>query len=182
MRSVQILMLLLFGILLTSCGARKSASKEFVEEKTSGEKVVENDPAKYEYIEDEPEHAVLSSVLQTAEGFLGTSYRYGGTTNEGMDCSGLVYTSFLAQDISLPRSSKDMALLGEELHLKDVNLGDLLFFITDRRKKAINHVGLVVDLDEENIYFIHSTTSRGVVISTLADYWQEHFVMARRIQ
>jgi hypothetical protein len=43
-------------------------------------------------------------------------------------------------------------------------------------------VGLVVDVNEEHIYFIHASTSSGAIISSLSEnYWNGHFVMARRI-
>ena len=99
-----------------------------------------------------------------------------------MDCSGLLYSVFLLKDIALPRSSRAMAQLGEKLPLSAVSPGDLLFFETGRKKNVISHVGMIVELEEDKIYFIHSTTSRGVIISSLDEkYWQQHFVMARRI-
>jgi len=75
-----------------------------------------------------------------------------------------------------------MSLEGERLSLGDVNIGDLLFFETSKNRKVINHVGLVVEIQPGHIWFIHSSTSKGVIISSLADnYWFEHFVMARRV-
>ncbi|MGI0105296.1 C40 family peptidase [Salinimicrobium sp. WS361] len=168
---------------LTSCGARKSAvgNQTAVVEKQDDYAQL---PDFYNDAEDIIEEVgeETFSIIDYALQFLGTKYKYGGTTPQGMDCSGLVYTCFLENNIELPRSSRDMALLGDELDLKHLKLGDLLFFKTDRRKKNINHVGLVVELDEDNIFFIHSSTSRGVIISALNEnYWKEHFVMARRI-
>ena len=76
-----------------------------------------------------------------------------------------------------------MSLRGDRLNLDEVSIGDLLFFETNKKKKVINHVGLIVDLAEDAILFIHSTTSRGVIISSMnEDYWRDHFVMARRVQ
>ena len=177
------LSLLILCITLTSCGARKSGvvSPNY----SNGNRVdYANLPdfadLSEEVIEDLEEETF--KIIEHALQFLGTKYKYGGTTIEGMDCSGLVYTSFLNQDISLPRSSRYMAEVGEQLDLSQVRLGDLLFFKTDRRKKAINHVGLVVQLDEDQIFFIHSSSSRGVIISRLGEnYWRDNFVMARRI-
>lgn len=175
---------LLFLVLsLTSCGARQSVvtSKSSSEEnKVSYAQLPDFHDLTEETIEDLEEETF--SIIDHALQYLGTSYRYGGTSPEGMDCSGLVYTSFLQQNIELPRSSRDMALLGEKLELPQIRIGDLLFFITDRRKKNINHVGLVVELNANKILFIHSSTSKGVIISALDEnYWREHFVMARRI-
>ena len=93
-----------------------------------------------------------------------------------------MYISFQENDIALPRTSRAMSLQGERLYLKDVTVGDLLFFETDKNRKVINHVGLVVDISQGDILFIHSTTSQGVIISKLSEnYWNNTFVMARRI-
>ena len=182
MKHIKFLLLVL-AIIMTSCGAQKkmknlSEAPVAVVTKTDHTSP-EEETAEEEFLE---ENAVISAIIENARAFLGTKYRYGGTSNEGMDCSGLVYTSFLTHDISLPRSSRDMSLLGERLNFDEVTTGDLLFFETDKKKKVINHVGLIVELDSENIYFIHSTSSRGVIISSMEEgYWKEHFVMARRI-
>ncbi|UZH54232.1 C40 family peptidase [Salinimicrobium tongyeongense] len=175
--------LLALILTLTSCGARKSAlgNKATIEEQKIDYAQIPDFYDTSEEVMEEAEEETFS-IIDYALQFLGTKYKYGGTTPQGMDCSGLVYTCFLENNIELPRSSRDMALLGDELELRHVKLGDLLFFKTDRRKKAINHVGLVVELDQDNIFFIHSSSSRGVIISALNEnYWKEHFVMARRI-
>ncbi|NJW53136.1 C40 family peptidase [Salinimicrobium oceani] len=168
---------------LSSCGARKNitpASPAAEVQKTGFANIP--DFAEIEKEIETEENETSFQLIDHALQFLGTKYKYGGTTPEGMDCSGLVYTTFLQRNIELPRSSRDMALLGQELGLDQIRTGDLLFFITDRRKKNINHVGLVVELDQEHIFFIHSSTSRGVIISRLDEnYWRDHFVMARRI-
>ena len=125
----------------------------------------------------------MQRVSEKAKAFVGTRYKYGGTTKKGMDCSGLIYTSFLSEGIAIPRTSRDMSKLGKRLNLKEVEVGDLLFFETNKKKKVINHVGLVVETPTQDIFFIHSTSSRGVIISSLAEnYWRENFVMARRVK
>ena len=108
-----------------------------------------------------PKDERLLNIAEHALKFEGTRYKYGGTTSKGMDCSGLVYTSFLEEDIQLPRVSRDMAREGEKISTNQVNVGDLLFFKTSSRSKQINHVGLVVDIMPGQILFIHSTSSRG---------------------
>ena len=99
-----------------------------------------------------------------------------------MDCSGLIYISFQENDIALQRASYMMATQGKKIKLKNVEKGDLLFFTTNKSSRKINHVGLVVDVRGNDIRFIHSTTSRGVLVSSLSEgYWNYAFNHARKI-
>lgn len=123
-----------------------------------------------------------SKIISVAKSFEGTRYRYGGTDQRGMDCSGLVYTSFLEEGIQLPRVSRDMASHGTRISIKKAIEGDLLFFQTSKNRKVINHVGIVVAVNGTDIKFIHSTTSRGVIVSSMDEsYWRNSFIEARRI-
>ena len=122
------------------------------------------------------------AVVEKAMAFSGTRYKYGGTTKRGMDCSGLIYVALKENDILFPRVSHQMANEGKRIKLKEVEKGDLLFFKTSKRGKKINHVGLVVDVDENDVRFIHSTTSRGVIVSSLREgFWNHSFIKATRI-
>jgi len=122
------------------------------------------------------------NIIDYAEDFKGVRYKWGGTTKDGMDCSGLIYESFRAYDVVLPRVSRDMAKRGEKITLKNVNKGDLLFFKTGNRRNSINHVGLIVDIADNDIQFIHATSSKGVMTSWLNEnYWLKAFYQARRI-
>tara|TARA_R100000935_G_scaffold32870_1_gene53392 strand:- start:322 stop:888 length:567 start_codon:yes stop_codon:yes gene_type:complete len=178
--------LIILTLLLSSCGASKS-HKLVKQQKLTHKEIIDIDKAPQNKIntapvEEAPEDDRVYKITSHALKFKGTKYKYGGTTEEGMDCSGLVFTSFQQEDITLPRSSREMSLEGERLALVDVNIGDLLFFETSKNRKVINHVGLVVEIQPGHIWFIHSSSSKGVIISSLADnYWFEHFVMARRV-
>lgn len=120
-------------------------------------------------------------IINTALTYSGTRYRYGGTSKKGMDCSGLLYVSFGEHDIALPRVSYHMAETGKRIKVKNVTKGDLLFFKIGRKGRRINHVGMVVDTDNE-IKFIHASTSRGVIVSSLREgYWNSAFVKANRV-
>lgn len=164
--------LILAGLLLSSCGARNH-----VITRKSGETRLENTAASIPVKAD-----LASKIVKNAKKFEGTRYKYGGTSKRGMDCSGLIYVSFLEEDIAMPRTARAMSLRGERLYLKEVDQGDLLFFQTNKNRKVINHVGLVVNRKNDEIYFIHSTTSAGVIISRLSEnYWRNNFVMARRV-
>lgn len=179
--------MLLITLLLSSCGTSKAKLRNN-DSRTStaqnrtlkaGAPQVKINTARPDEL---PEDNRVYNITSFARSFEGTPYKYGGTTEQGMDCSGLVYTSFLQENIPLPRSSRHMAKEGERLSLDEVNIGDLLFFETDKNKKVINHVGLVVEIQPGQIFFIHSSSSRGVMISSLAEnYWFDHFVMARRV-
>lgn len=114
--------------------------------------------------------------------FKGVRYRGGGTTKAGMDCSGMVYATFKLFDITLPRSSHEMVKATKEVKLTEVKKGDLLFFKNNRHKSSINHVGLVTDVTEEGeVLFIHSSTSSGVIISSMNEaYHARTFFQAGR--
>ncbi|WP_304346742.1 C40 family peptidase [Capnocytophaga leadbetteri] len=120
-------------------------------------------------------------LLDTAFSYLGTPYRHGGITRKGMDCSGFVSTAFKSIEIPLSRSSQEMATQGKKIKLSNVQVGDLLFFKT-LRKNRISHVGLVVDVDGGEVKFIHASSKRGVVISSLSDaYYKKAFRIAKRV-
>ncbi|PIB33676.1 glycoside hydrolase [Gaetbulibacter sp. 5U11] len=125
---------------------------------------------------------LIANIINTAKSYEGVRYKYGGTTKKGMDCSGLIFTAFQSEDISLPRSSSAMATHGDWIDVKEVKEGDLLFFATKRNSRTINHVGLVTSSRLGRVEFIHASTSKGVMTSLLSErYWYFAFVQARRI-
>lgn len=121
-------------------------------------------------------------IVSYAKTFNGTRYKYGGTTKRGMDCSGLVYTSFKDNNVAVPRTTTDLKTYGDWIDLKEVNVGDLVFFATKKNSRKVNHVGIVTNVRVGNVEFIHASSSKGVIISSLAEkYWYFAFVQARRI-
>ena len=121
-------------------------------------------------------------IVNNAMEFEGVRYRGGGTTKDGMDCSGMVFTTFKIFDITLPRSSGEMAKVGESIELKNVKKGDLLFFNNNRRRNTINHVGLVIENENGDVKFIHSTLSGGVMVSSMSEaYYTRTYVSAKRM-
>ncbi|OYU82354.1 MAG: glycoside hydrolase [Flavobacterium sp. BFFFF1] len=120
-------------------------------------------------------------MVNNALAFVGVRYHGGGTTTAGMDCSGMVTAVFNIFDIKLPRSSNDMAKVGEKLDRKDVRTGDLIFFRTNG-KSVINHVGMVVEVKDDEIKFVHSSTQSGVIVSSTKEpYYQRTFAQVNRV-
>ncbi len=155
----KIFFLLILSLVFTACSSSKQIASSVKKPKTKTERIVAN-------------------ALQ----YQGVHYKFGGTTKKGMDCSGLVYVAFGMENIQLPRISRNMAKKGRKIPLRKVKKGDLVFFKINRRSNKINHVGLVTSIKNGQIYFIHSTSSRGVIVSSLSEkYWKKNFVKATTI-
>lgn len=129
------------------------------------------------------ENYLATQIVNNAMQFEGVRYRGGGTTKEGMDCSGMVYASFQIFDRTLPRSSHEMAKTGTDVELTEVKRGDLLFFANNRHRSQINHVGIVTEVTPEGeVKFLHSSTSSGVIVSSMNEaYHSRTFVKAKRV-
>jgi cell wall-associated NlpC family hydrolase len=124
----------------------------------------------------------IEKLIKTAKSYIGTCYRYGGSTRSGMDCSGLVVTSFKTLDIILPRTSAQQSDLGKKVPLDDIRQGDLVFFSDKKGHKKVTHVGLVTEVTRDQIKFIHSSTQLGVIENDLlSDYYKSIFLKAVRI-
>jgi probable lipoprotein NlpC len=120
-------------------------------------------------------------LISLARSYTGVPYKPGGTTEEGMDCSGLLYKVCQTAGLSIPRISYQQAEIGEEIDLDDVQKGDFVFFSTAKSTNRISHVGLVTEVNPQSILFIHSSTSKGVREDNLySDYWKKAFAKATR--
>lgn len=174
----KILLILLLIISFSSC----KSSKHTKERTTSSTKIVTKKNRKTVSSITSSNKSKADYIIDYAKQFEGIRYKWGGTTKSGMDCSGLVFESFKSYHILLPRISRDMAKKGTKIQLKKALKGDLLFFKTGNRRNSINHVGLIVDIIDNDINFIHATTGKGVIISGLNEtYWLKAFHEARRI-
>lgn len=128
------------------------------------------------------ENPLLVKVLGKALSFKGVSYKFGGETKDGLDCSGLVFSAYKEVGMTLARSSRNMYYDGEEVALEEVKKGDLLFFDVDKFEDKVNHVSMVTSVNDFEINFIHSTEKEGVVITSINDsYWKKAFIKAKRI-
>lgn len=124
----------------------------------------------------------VNTLVSTARSYIGTPYRWGGTTRSGMDCSGLLCNSYRAVNYDLPRTSAAQSKTGEKVKLDKVQPGDLVFFATGKKKRKVTHVGMVTSVRKGKIMFIHSSSSLGVVESNLySTYYKKRFRGARRV-
>ena len=118
-------------------------------------------------------------IIAAAESYLGTPYRYAGSDRRGMDCSGLVYTSFREGiNFTIPRSTEGLYAWAEKIERSALQPGDLVFFAT--YGSGVSHVGIFAGED----WFIHSASegsNTGVIYSQLSQtYWRQAFIGAGR--
>lgn len=116
----------------------------------------------------------LGELLQS---YLGRPYKGKSKYEKGLDCSFFtsdVYRKF--NKTTIPRTVKEQYKIGKEVAYKRLQYGDLMFFKTERNK--VSHVAIFVGEGK----FIHASTSKGVVISSMSNkYWSERYAGARRV-
>lgn len=123
------------------------------------------------------DNATASRVISTAAQYLGTPYRYGGSSPGGFDCSGFTSYIFKQYGISLNRTAAGQYGQGSAVAKANLIPGDLVFFNTSG---GVSHVGIYTG----NGKFIHSSSpsSGGVIYSSLSEsYYASRYVGARRV-
>jgi LysM repeat protein len=120
----------------------------------------------------------MKGLKKSAYGFLGTPYRFGGSSRSGgIDCSSFVQKVFREQEVSLPRTAREQFEMGTTVQPGDLQKGDLIFFST--YASYASHVGIYLG----NNRMIHaSSRDRRVVISSMnTSYFRSRFLGAKRI-
>lgn len=123
--------------------------------------------------------AIQNIALYTfIDDWIGVKYAYGGNTKKGTDCSGfmsVLYDSIYHQ--KLPRRSADIAAICSTFKQDKLVEGDFVFFKISGNK--VSHVGVYLI----NNYFVHASTSRGVIISNLNEpYYTKNFWKGGRLK
>ena len=154
-----IFILFLLGLTLSSCRTAKIKTQKNLTENISKD-------VEIPLTGDEEKE-----FLEFVSSWIGTPYLYGGKNKSGTDCSGLVFTTYKEVfGIDSPRSASDLYKVAKPLKINELRAGDLVFF--DIKNGSVSHVGMY--LNEK--YFIHSSTKKGVIISSLDEsYYKEHF-------
>jgi cell wall-associated NlpC family hydrolase len=120
-----------------------------------------------------------TNLEKYAKEWLGAKYVYGAASKKKTDCSGYVmqvYKGFYG--ISLDHSAQHIYDDGRGYSIKRTKLqeGDLVFFGNFWK---ISHVGIYLKGNR----FIHASTSKGVVITSMDDnYWSSKYKGARRFK
>ncbi|MDE6801428.1 MAG: C40 family peptidase [Muribaculaceae bacterium] len=120
-----------------------------------------------------------SAVIDAAKKWIGTKYLYGGTTRSGVDCSALIMNAFREGcNLKLPRTSTAQRQYSANISRSDLMPGDLVFFTSRKKGAGVAHVGLYIGDGK----IIHASSSRGVIISRLAEtYYAQHYHSAGRV-
>ncbi len=128
-------------------------------------------------------HNMTEVAIHRMEVQLGKPYVWGGTTPDtGFDCSGLVFYAYnkVLTD-KLPRTANQMYHYRRAIKVagNDLRRGDLLFFHVHSHGEFADHMGVYLGHGQ----FIESPrTGESVRVSQLQDdFWQQHFLGARRI-
>lgn len=125
----------------------------------------------------------VDAIISFAKTFLGTPYRYGGSTPSGFDCSGFINYIFGNFGFSLVRSSYQLAEFGETISLSNIQPGDLMFFKgSNVNSSTIGHVGMVIEVKDDVLNFIHSANG-GVQITNFktSKYYIARYVKTKRL-
>lgn len=104
-------------------------------------------------------------------------YKAGGLSKKGVDCSGFVFLTYDSRfSTKLPRSTHEQVNIGPEIPQSKLVPGDLVFFKTGKSRR---HVGIFI----EDRKFLHASTEKGVMISSLDDhYWARAYWKSVRVK
>jgi cell wall-associated NlpC family hydrolase len=136
-----------------------------------------------------PQEVALERALGE---FYGAPYRSGGTTPEGVDCSGLIQALFQRAGVMLPRTVVQQYNAGRQVPPGEMRFGDVVFFnrYCQTRGRDFYMANILPSFNAEEIChngiylgegrFIHASP-RGVAVSRLdAETWRVSFRGARR--
>lgn len=124
----------------------------------------------------------VSKVISAAKAYIGTPYKYGGTSGKGIDCSGLMMQCYKKINVKLPRTAKEQSKYGKKVSWGSLKPGDIVFFKFKQKREKWYHSGMITSAKDKKIRFIHASSSKGVVESNLmADYYRKNVKSFRRV-
>ena len=122
------------------------------------------------------ERGLRAGLVESAKGYLGVPYLFGGSTERGFDCSGLTGAVYRLNGLHLPRSSQAQFEAGSPVDPAEARPGDLVFFATAGGNR-VSHVGIYLG----DGAFLHAPRpGQGIRQDDLADrYYRRTLVGAR---
>lgn len=126
------------------------------------------------------------SLVNYAKSFLGTPYKWAGSSSAGFDCSGFVSFVFKHFEIITPHGARDYYKLGKSISIDSCKKGDVILFTgTNYSRKSVGHVGIIISNLGEPVFFIHSSSSKNHWGVTITDYknsaYPKRFMGIRRM-
>lgn len=114
-----------------------------------------------------------SNLVDFAKRFIGTPYKWGGTSPSGFDCSGFTQYVMKQFGINLPRVSYQQGSAGKAVGSRDLRPGDLVFWDNSSRNRGADHVGIYIGGGK----YIHAPQpGERVKISNLGgNYWARRY-------
>jgi len=124
----------------------------------------------------QPADPVRTQVVFTAMQMVGVPYRWGGSTPQGFDCSGLVQYAYSNAGLRLPRTAAAQMDASAPVTLENAQAGDLLFF---RDGSRTSHVAIYLGDGR----FVHApSTGNQVSLDSFGNaYWRMRFARAGRV-
>lgn len=117
-----------------------------------------------------------TEVEKAAYQWVGTPYKFGGTTKDGIDCSAFVMNVLQSVGIQVPRTVRQQWRVGTPIEEEEATTGDLVFFTIN--SEDVSHVGIYL----RNGNFIHASLSAGVVEESLEKpYYRKRITGIRRV-
>lgn len=118
-----------------------------------------------------PSSSVRNKIVDEAQGLVGSSYKYSGKGPKSFDCSGLVNYVYKKFDVNLSGSAASISKAGRNIDFSTAQAGDLVFF---KKNGRIFHVSIIEKINSEELWVIHSTSSRGVIKEDIlaSPYWK----------